>query len=103
MVGSEEYQVVGPTKTEEFEPEYTGCHPHSTKLYAPSSRFCSIPIDSLSYCMNAAGDDVQILIEGSSEGGEDHDHADSHDEHSSAEGDADSAGGVHCHEHAGVP
>jgi len=28
MVGTEEYQVVGPTATEEMEAQYTDCHAH---------------------------------------------------------------------------
>ena len=30
MVGTEEYQVVGPTATEEMQPEYTDCHTHGS-------------------------------------------------------------------------
>lgn len=28
MVGTEEFQISGPTRTEEFQAEYTGCHKH---------------------------------------------------------------------------
>jgi zinc transporter 1/2/3 len=31
MVGEEEYQVSGPTATEEFQAEYTGCHTHGSE------------------------------------------------------------------------
>jgi zinc transporter 1/2/3 len=31
MVGEEEYQVSGPTATEEFQSEYTGCHTHGSE------------------------------------------------------------------------
>lgn len=32
MVGDEEYQVSGPTATEEFQAEYTDCHSHSSEM-----------------------------------------------------------------------
>jgi hypothetical protein len=31
MAGTSEYQVLGPTKTEEMESQYTGCHSHGTE------------------------------------------------------------------------
>lgn len=31
MVGTEEYQVSGPTKTEEFQATYTDCHTHGSE------------------------------------------------------------------------
>lgn len=73
-----------------------------------SSRSSGYLTKSFSYCVNSKGDDVQILIEDTeSTGGEtshDHEHEEGHDHGSGAvEGDADEAGGVHCHEHAGVP
>ncbi|KAF1978991.1 Zip-domain-containing protein [Bimuria novae-zelandiae CBS 107.79] len=88
MVGTAEYEIVGPTATEVFEPEYTGCHSHGGETY----------------CVNSAGDDVQIVLE-VEEGAEGEDHHESHEsEHTEhADGEADEAGGVHCHEHAGVP
>lgn len=51
---------------------------------------------------------MQILIEDTESTGDetshDHEHEEGHDHGSGAvEGDADEAGGVHCHEHAGVP
>lgn len=73
-----------------------------------SSRSSGYLTKSFSYCVNSKGDDVQILIEDTeSTGGEtshDHEHEEGHDHGSGVvEGDADEAGGVHCHEHAGVP
>jgi zinc transporter 1/2/3 len=63
--------------------------------------------DQHSYCVNSAGDDVQILIEGaeSTEGEEEHAHEGESEGHAhegeSEDGDANE--GVHCHEHAGIP
>jgi len=31
MVGTEEYQVVGPTRTQDMQPQYTDCHTHGTQ------------------------------------------------------------------------
>jgi hypothetical protein len=31
MVGTEEYQISGPTATEEFQAQYTDCHTHGTE------------------------------------------------------------------------
>jgi zinc transporter 1/2/3 len=31
MVGEDEYQVIGPTATEEFQASYTDCHTHGTE------------------------------------------------------------------------
>jgi hypothetical protein len=31
MVGTEEYQISGPTATEEFQAQYTSCHTHGTE------------------------------------------------------------------------
>jgi zinc transporter 1/2/3 len=38
MVGEEEYQVSGPTATEEFQAEYTDCHTHgaATLVFVPA-------------------------------------------------------------------
>ena len=32
MAGTAEYEVVGPTATEQFEPQYTGCHAHGAEM-----------------------------------------------------------------------
>ncbi|KAF2014533.1 Zip-domain-containing protein [Aaosphaeria arxii CBS 175.79] len=74
MAGTEEYQIVGPTKTEEFEAQYTGCHAHGTDVY----------------CLDPDGEEVQVLIEPEDE-----------DEHNHTEEDPH-AGEGHCHFHAGV-
>jgi hypothetical protein len=39
MVGTEEYQIVGPTRTQDFQAQYTQCHMHSTTtwVYAATS------------------------------------------------------------------
>jgi zinc transporter 1/2/3 len=35
MGGTKEYELVGgPTKTEELDAQYTGCHAHGTETYA---------------------------------------------------------------------
>lgn len=31
MFGTEEYQISGPTATEEFQAQYTDCHTHGTE------------------------------------------------------------------------
>jgi zinc transporter 1/2/3 len=31
MVGTEEYQVVGPTRTQDMQAQYTDCHTHGTE------------------------------------------------------------------------
>jgi hypothetical protein len=31
MVGTEEYQVVGPTRTQDMQPQYTDCHTHGVE------------------------------------------------------------------------
>ncbi|KAI4931709.1 hypothetical protein J4E85_004305 [Alternaria conjuncta] len=81
MFGSDEYQVVGPTATEEFQAEYTQCHKHQTDTY----------------CVDDAGEDVLLMTEaeesteGSSHTGEE----------SAAESEPAGSKG-HCHDHAGV-
>lgn len=77
MVGTEEYQVVGPTKTEEMESQYTDCHTHGSDTY----------------CVNEAGDDVQILVES-----EEH----TEEEHTEETTEEPSSTDEHCHFHAGV-
>jgi zinc transporter 1/2/3 len=39
MVGDEEYQVSGPTATEEFQAEYTDCHAHGASMLATHTIF----------------------------------------------------------------
>ncbi|KAF2679198.1 Zip-domain-containing protein [Lentithecium fluviatile CBS 122367] len=81
MVGTQEYQIVGPTATEEMEAQYTDCHTHGSETF----------------CVNSAGDDVEILVETEeTHTEEDHDH--DHEETSST---AESEG-QNCHFHAGV-
>ncbi|KAF1923442.1 Zip-domain-containing protein [Didymella exigua CBS 183.55] len=75
MVGTEEYQIVGPTATEEFQAQYTDCHTHGSETY----------------CVDDAGGDVKVLVESTEE--------DSHADETSEE----SAGAEeNCHFHAGV-
>ncbi|KAF2114280.1 ZIP zinc transporter-domain-containing protein [Lophiotrema nucula] len=73
MYESTEYQVVGPTKTEELEAQYTDCHSHGTDTF----------------CMKSDGGEVKLVVEveETAESGheEEHDHA-----------------GQNCHFHAGV-
>ena len=33
MAGDEEYALSGPTATEEFQAQYTGCHTHGGETY----------------------------------------------------------------------
>ncbi|RAR10617.1 Zip-domain-containing protein [Stemphylium lycopersici] len=77
MAGEDEYQVSGPTATEEFQEQYTSCHSHS----------------SGTYCVDDAGEDVQILVDGAEE--------ESHTDEEAA-GEDSSGGERHCHEHAGI-
>ncbi|OAL51578.1 Zip-domain-containing protein [Pyrenochaeta sp. DS3sAY3a] len=84
MVGTEEYQVVGPTRTEEMEARYTDCHTHG----------------SSTYCVDSTGEDVQILVDAvEPEGETETEHTDDHTEESEAE---PAGSGEHCHSHAGV-
>ncbi|EMD60337.1 hypothetical protein GGP41_008291 [Bipolaris sorokiniana] len=89
MVGEEEYQVSGPTATEEFQSQYTDCHSHSSGVY----------------CVDNRGEDVKILVDGAGEGS----HSTEGDSHGHGEepaaGSASESGnsGQHCHEHAGIP
>ncbi|KAL5433100.1 hypothetical protein PMIN07_008097 [Paraphaeosphaeria minitans] len=83
VAGTAEYEVVGPTATEEFEAQYTDCHSHG----------------SSTYCVNSAGDHVQILVEGAENTESEEEHA--HEHEGESEGGANE--GVHCHEHAGIP
>ncbi|KAF2135044.1 Zip-domain-containing protein [Dothidotthia symphoricarpi CBS 119687] len=73
MAGTEEYQIIGPTATEEFQAQYTGCHTHGSDTF----------------CVDDAGEDVEILVGTAAESGE----AVSEDPAGSEE---------HCHFHAGV-
>ncbi|CAO2654035.1 Nn.00g107680.m01.CDS01 [Neocucurbitaria sp. VM-36] len=84
MAGTEEYQVFGPTRTEEFQAQYTDCHTHG----------------SSTYCVDSAGEDVQLLTTAHGEGEETtHDSED----HDSEESGAEPAGTEqNCHSHAGV-
>ncbi|KAI0576796.1 zinc/iron transporter protein [Pyrenophora tritici-repentis] len=99
MAGTEEYQVVGPTKTEEFQAQYTDCHTHGSETF----------------CVDEAGEDVQVLTEAAeaapepkpSSGGKKDchfhagvEHCVGGDEGSSAA--ASSGGKKDCHFHAGV-
>ncbi|KAF2183487.1 Zip-domain-containing protein [Zopfia rhizophila CBS 207.26] len=77
MVGSSEYKVLGPTRTEDMAPQYTGCHAHSTETF----------------CMAPDGEEVQILIEESPEEETEEPHHDD-DDHGPTPQD--------CHFHAGV-
>jgi zinc transporter 1/2/3 len=55
---------------------------------------------SSSYCVDDAGEDVQLLVDGAGGGGETT-HTDEHaDEHASEE---PAGSGEHCHDHAGIP
>ncbi|KAF2730303.1 Zip-domain-containing protein [Polyplosphaeria fusca] len=74
QVGTTEFQVIGPTATEEFAPQYTGCHAH----------------DAETYCFAPDGSEVQVLVDGVDENH-------SGDEHAHEE---EETGG--CHFHAGV-
>ncbi|EUC48340.1 hypothetical protein COCMIDRAFT_23885 [Bipolaris oryzae ATCC 44560] len=88
MVGEEEYQVSGPTATEEFQSQYTDCHSHSSAVY----------------CVDNRGEDVKILVDGARE--ESHSAGDSHGhEEQPAAGSTSESGSSsqHCHEHAGIP
>jgi hypothetical protein len=38
MVGTEEYQVVGPTRTQDMQAQYTGCHSHGTETWVYMTR-----------------------------------------------------------------
>jgi solute carrier family 39 (zinc transporter), member 1/2/3 len=71
--------VLGPTATEEFESEYTGCHKYDTELY----------------CFASDGDEVRVLLDREEDEHEkhDHDHENQHVEEEESEG---------CHFHAGV-
>ncbi|KAF1848755.1 Zip-domain-containing protein [Cucurbitaria berberidis CBS 394.84] len=80
MAGTEEYQVVGPTKTEAMESKYTDCHSHGIKTF----------------CVDASGEDVELLID--SAGKEETTHTDEHDSSSHEPAGAEE----HCHSHAGV-
>ncbi|CAI9629628.1 zip-domain-containing protein [Alternaria burnsii] len=83
MVGEEEYQVSGPTATEEFQSEYTGCHTHGSETY----------------CVDDAGEDVLIMVDAA----ESTDSSSHTEEESPAESEAEPAGSKgHCHDHAGV-
>ncbi|KAL5384453.1 hypothetical protein DPSP01_005252 [Paraphaeosphaeria sporulosa] len=84
VAGTAEYEIVGPTATEEFEAQYTDCHSHG----------------SSTYCVNSAGEDVQIVVEGAERTESEGEHAHEHGGETE-EGDANE--GVHCHEHAGIP
>lgn len=74
MFGTTEYQVIGPTKTEEMEAQYTGCHSHGTETY----------------CFKKDGEEVQLLVE-TEEGEEEHEHT-----------ETEESGERSCHFHAGV-
>ncbi|KAI8938185.1 hypothetical protein NX059_005850 [Plenodomus lindquistii] len=82
MYGTEEYQIAGPTATEEFQAEYTDCHTHG---------------GAETFCVDNAGRDVQVLVEGTeSETG-------THTDDYSGETAAEPAGTEeNCHSHAGV-
>jgi hypothetical protein len=46
MVGTDEYQIVGPTRTQDFQAQYTDCHTHSTQTWVYTT--CSI---ALAHCL----------------------------------------------------
>ena len=98
MAGSEEYQVSGPTATEEFQAQYTDCHTHGSETLVYTSVTCKLSTNMLSYCVDDAGEDVKVLMD-VAEGAADT-HSDS-DSGSSGEA-APSAGEKNCHFHAGV-
>lgn len=47
MSGTAEWPMKGPTKTEEFQSEYTSCHNHGKEVF----------------CVDKKGEDIQVLIE----------------------------------------
>ncbi|KAH8724453.1 ZIP zinc transporter-domain-containing protein [Phaeosphaeriaceae sp. PMI808] len=82
MVGTEEYQVIGPTRTQDMQAQYTGCHIHGTETF----------------CVDDSGQDVQVLVEGTStNSGET-----THTEENHNTSDKPAGSGEHCHFHAGV-
>ncbi|KAH7409898.1 ZIP zinc transporter-domain-containing protein [Phaeosphaeria sp. MPI-PUGE-AT-0046c] len=83
MVGTDEYQIVGPTRTQDFQAQYTDCHTH------PGSGL---------YCVDNAGEDVKILVDTQEASG----HDESPDGHNHASEEPAGAG-EHCHDHAGIP
>lgn len=72
MFGTEEYQISGPTATEEFQAQYTDCHTHGTETY----------------CVDNAGEDVKVLVEST--------------ETDSETSEEPAGSEEHCHFHAGV-
>lgn len=80
MVGTEEYQMVGPTRTQDMQAQYTGCHKHGSETY----------------CVDSTGEDVQVLTDVVNDGGDEH--ANGHGETS----EEPAGSGEHCHFHAGV-
>jgi hypothetical protein len=60
---------------------------------------CNTCLHFIRYCVDNAGEDVQLLVEGA--GSEETTHTDEHaDEHASEE---PAGSGEHCHDHAGIP
>jgi zinc transporter 1/2/3 len=55
---------------------------------------------STRYCVDSAGEDVQLLVDGAG-GGEETTHTDEHENEHASEEPAGS--GEHCHDHAGIP
>ncbi|EFQ86452.1 hypothetical protein PTNB73_04067 [Pyrenophora teres f. teres] len=99
MAGTEEYQVVGPTATEQFQAQYTDCHTHGSETY----------------CVDNAGEDVKILVDAAEatpepapSGGKKNCHFHAGVEHcvggeeGSSEGATTSGSKKDCHFHAGV-
>ncbi|KAF1953470.1 Zip-domain-containing protein [Byssothecium circinans] len=76
VAGTAEYEVAGPTKTEEMESRYTGCHNHGVETF----------------CMKSNGEEVEIVV--TPEKGGQHEH-----EHEQGETNSE---GKSCHFHAGV-
>ncbi|KAF9701888.1 hypothetical protein EKO04_001070 [Ascochyta lentis] len=75
MVGTEEYQISGPTATEEFQAQYTDCHKHGSDTY----------------CVDDAGEDVEIIMESTEE-----------TTHAGETAEEPAGSEEHCHFHAGV-
>ncbi|KAF2622818.1 Zip-domain-containing protein [Macroventuria anomochaeta] len=75
MVGTEEYQISGPTATEEFQAQYTDCHKHGSDTY----------------CVDDTGEDVEVIMESTEE-----------TTHSGETAEEPAGSREHCHFHAGV-
>jgi zinc transporter 1/2/3 len=89
MAGTSEYQVLGPTKTEEMESHRNVCTlDHDIPSHVTNSW--------LRFCLKSDGDEVELLVEapeGESE------HTDEETEHTEPD---ESTGERSCHFHAGI-